>query len=236
MYKALKSAQNDIHEALLKFADEANSLSAKGDSGCQCKVAAPVAAPVSGSTNLDDTRLQDIESSIQYLNQKLNAQFSTLITSVENLNGSLANVVKLLLKQNNNTVETSTIIPNLAPQAQGYDLKNVQIETDNSHVGETQQIEQSLDTPMGIDSADDASEIMDDIEDEEVPDVVEDEEVPDVVEEEEGIEVEDWVYKGRNFFKDSENTVYANNNGELGDPIGLYDPVKNIVKKLATSS
>jgi hypothetical protein len=60
--------------------------------------------------------------------------------------------------------------------------------------------------------------------------------ITDVVEEEEGIEVEDWVYKGRNFFKDSENTVYANNNGELGDPIGLYDPVKNIVKKLATSS
>jgi hypothetical protein len=64
------------------------------------------------------------------------------------------------------------------------------------------------------------------------------EEEEDVVpeEEEEGIEVEEWTYKGRNFFKDTENTVYANNNGELGDPIGLYDPVKNIVKKLATSS
>jgi hypothetical protein len=66
-----------------------------------------------------------------------------------------------------------------------------------------------------------------------VPDV-EDDVVPE--EEEEGIEVEEWTYKGRKFFKDTENTVYANNNGELGDPIGLYDPVKNIVKKLATSS
>jgi hypothetical protein len=52
-------------------------------------------------------------------------------------------------------------------------------------------------------------------------------------EEEAGIEVEEWTYKGRQFFKDSDNTVYANNAGEIGDPIGQYDPVKNIVKKLA---
>ena len=48
----------------------------------------------------------------------------------------------------------------------------------------------------------------------------------------EGIEVEEWVYKGRKFFKDTENTVYANNEGEIGDPIGVYDPLKNVVKKL----
>jgi hypothetical protein len=49
------------------------------------------------------------------------------------------------------------------------------------------------------------------------------------------IEVEEWTYKGRLFFKDTENTVYANNAGEIGDPIGQYDPSKNIVKKLPTN-
>jgi uncharacterized membrane protein YqiK len=48
----------------------------------------------------------------------------------------------------------------------------------------------------------------------------------------EGIEVEEWTYKGRVFFKDTENTVYANNAGEAGDPIGKYDSVKNIVRPL----
>jgi hypothetical protein len=50
--------------------------------------------------------------------------------------------------------------------------------------------------------------------------------------EEEGVEVEEWMYKGLLFFKDTNNLVYTNNNGEPGDPIGTYDPVKNTLKKL----
>ena len=52
------------------------------------------------------------------------------------------------------------------------------------------------------------------------------------VEEEEGVEVEEWMYKGLLFFKDTNNLVYTNNNGEPGDPIGTYDPAKNTLKKL----
>jgi hypothetical protein len=70
-----------------------------------------------------------------------------------------------------------------------------------------------------------------DIEEEEAPDV----EVPESPQEEEGLEVEEWTFKGRSFFKDSENTVYANDAGEIGDAIGQYDPVKNIMKKLPTN-
>ena len=54
-------------------------------------------------------------------------------------------------------------------------------------------------------------------------------------EEEEGVEVEEWTYKGRMFFKDSNNTVYAKDGEEIGDAIGTYDPVKNILKKLPSN-
>ena len=58
-------------------------------------------------------------------------------------------------------------------------------------------------------------------------------EVEEEVEEEvEGVEVEEWEYKNIKFFRDTNNLVYTNNNGEPGDPIGMYDPIKNSLKKL----
>lgn len=244
MYKALKSAQNDINEALLKFADEAMSvnLTTKADTSkcprgepCQCAfITQSNVAPI------DTEQLKDIQNNIQFLHQKQNAQYEVLVRGVQDLNVSMANVVKLLIHMTKETiVDTATTIPNLAPQAQGSDLKNVCVT-----VPEPVTAPVELETPRDVDednqSAIEADDVTPDIDVEEAEIAQEAEEEAEIAEEEaeiaqeedEGIEVEEWTYKGRKFFKDSENTVYANNNGEIGDSIGLYDPVKNIVKKL----
>lgn len=246
MYKALKSAQNEIHETLLKFVDETTSASVgqKVDTSrcprgepCQCAL---ITQSVTKPQPEKNTRLQDIENTLQFLHQKQNAQYEVLVGGIQELNQSLANIVKILSQQAQGVVETATIIPNLAPTAMSSDLKNVCVDIGFSHVGNVSDAPITLETPFGVDEDESAIEADDetpDIEeaDEEEEFIEEEEEVvPD--EEEEGIEVEEWTYKGRKFFKDTENTVYANNNGELGDPIGLYDAVKNIVKKLPTSS
>ena len=246
MYKALKSAQNEIQEALLKFVDEAASSKTaetrcpRGEP-CQCaltqsSVRSPV--PLSSSSvpgcspNQYDSRFEDIQNNLQFLHQKQNVQYEALMTSIQMMN---TNITKILSQLSAQTVETATTIPNLQPTAQGSDLKNVCVEV--SHVGVLPNVEppQTLETPSDLDDDQSAIEgdITPDIEEEEV---AEEEVAEELAEDEEGVEVEEWTYKGRKFFKDSENTVYANTNGELGDPIGLYDPVKNIVKKLPTSS
>ena len=244
MYKALKSALNENQETLLKFADEIASVATKPDTSkcprgepCQCAL---ITQSVPKAQPFQDNNLKDIENTLQFLHQKQNAQYEVLVTGIQELNQSLANIVKILSQQ---TVETATIIPNLAPTAMSSDLKDVCVGVGFSHVGNLSDAPKTLDTPMGVDEDDEESAIeadeTPDIEEDDVAEeeVVEEEEEEVVVdEEEEGIEVEEWTYKGRKFFKDTENTVYANNNGELGEPIGLYDPVKNIVKKLPTSS
>lgn len=241
MYKALKSALSEIEESVLKLVvetrEKTNTSRCPRGEPCQCALitqSVPKVEPVK------DTRLDDIENTLQFLHQKQNAQYEVLVGGIQSLNVSLANIVKILSQQ---TVETATTIPNLSPLAEASDLKNVHV----SHVGnlpaefdEESAIEADI-TP-DIEEAEEEAEEVPDVE-EEVPDVEEAEDVPDVEEaeevpdvEEEGIEVEEWTFKGRKYFKDTENTVYANDNGELGDAIGLYDPVKNIVKKLPTSS
>ena len=69
----------------------------------------------------------------------------------------------------------------------------------------------------------------------EVEEEVEEEEVEEEEVEEEGIEVEEWTYKGLLLFKDQNNTVYKNEDGDVGDPIGTYDPVKKTLKKLTSN-
>jgi hypothetical protein len=256
MYKALKSAQNDIQEALLKFADE--TTSSKNDTSrcprgepCQCALitqSVPKQQHMPSNVPYNDMgckfspgefneRFEGIEGTLQFLHQKQNAQYEVLVKSVQDLNISMSNIVKLLINQAKDAVETATTIPNLSPQAQASDLKNVCV--DVSHAAAlAPNAPQTLETPQDEDeqsaiAGDITPDIDEEEEEEEEEEVVPDEEeevVPD--EEEEGIEVEEWTYKGRQFFKDSENKVYANNGGEIGDAIGIYDPVKNIVKKI----
>ncbi len=257
MYKALKSAQNEIQEALLKFADETSNVGQKVDTSkcprgepCQCALITqsrvPSASVVSDNIKHNE-RFDNIEANLEFIHQKQNAQYEVLVKGIQELNINLTNIVKILSAQSKDAVETATTIPNLAPSAKSTDLKDVCIDAGFSHVGHVSDIPMILETPMDIDDGnesaieadDDMTGDIDDVvpedaDDEVVPEDADDEVVPE--EEEEGIEVEEWTFKGRKYFKDTENTVYANNNGEIGDPIGLYDPTKNVVKKLPTSS
>ena len=238
MYKALKTAQSEIQETLLKFADNLEVLGKKSsDDTCCMAPLAPTLAPTLAPVN--DERMDRIEQALQFLHQKQNNQYGMLLENIQNLNTNLSKVVAILSEQTKEVIETATTIPNIQPTAEGSDLKTVCISDVSQALGLA-----TPDTPHGFDSPaydeeaqsdidaeqGDVEEVVPELEDEEEVVPEEDEEV--VPEEEEGIEVEDWVYKGRKFFKDTENTVYANNDGEIGDPIGVYDPVKNIVKKL----
>jgi len=127
------------------------------------------------------------------------------------LNGAInslnENMAKIvtLLSENRAVINTASTIPSIQPAATSEDLKNI-----------------------GVTEVSDVSEI--DAEQEVEVEVEEDAE-----QEEEGLEVEEWTYKGRMFFKDSNNTVYAKDGEEIGDAIGTYDPVKNILKKLPSN-
>jgi hypothetical protein len=241
MYKALKSAQSEIQEVLLKFADEAGMVVREKTDTSRCSRSEPCqcAMPTAKASPTEDIRLQGIEDTLQFLHQKQNGQYEVLVGGIQQINVSLSNIVKILSEQRKDAIETATIIPNVAPSAKSSELKDVCVDTGFSHVGDISDLPKTLETPNDLDE-DEQSAIEGDEETPDMEDVIEEEEEEDVVpeeeEEEEGIEVEEWTYKGRKFFKDTENTVYANNNGELGDPIGLYDTVKNIVKKLPTSS
>jgi hypothetical protein len=199
-------------------------------------VATPSAVPLATTPTPDNSQLLELAKSLNLQSQLQSARFDTLIGEIRNLNECITNVMKLLTRE---PLDVSTTIPSIQPVAKDSDLKNVYL-----HIESTQN-DESVDesTPNDesvIDTLDspDIDEQVDtpNIEEEEV-DLEDDAEVMEIEkdDEEEGIEVEEWTYKGRTFFKDSENTVYANNDGEIGDSIGTYDPVKNIVKKLASS-
>ena len=83
-----------------------------------------------------------------------------------------------------------------------------------------------------------ADEDEDEDEDEAVEDIVEDVEEEEAVEddeeeEQEGIELEEFEYKGITLYRDPENKVYRmDEEGALSDPIGVWDEVKQRIKKL----
>ena len=203
MYQALKTAQNDIHTALLKFSDDM----------VQHTEGRSQSPPPSVPCVQQDTSA--LENSIQLLHAKQDVQFRVLNGTLDALNQNMAKIVTILMDKNNKeSITTATLIPTLQPVATNEELKNVGI-----HV--------SHDTMSEIEVAEDEEESQG-LEDDQGP---QDEEGP----QDEDVEVEEWTYKGRVLFKDSENTVYANDSGEIGDAIGIYDPVKNILKKLATA-
>ena len=229
MYRALKTAQNEINASLLRMADDFAQLSeSKGEPDLRNN----------GNQNFNlngvNAQIQELSNTMAYLHQKQNGQFSTMLQEIQSLNTNMMNILQLLIEQKK-SIDTVTTIPCLQHTAQASELKDVYVTPvpEMNHVGELSEVHEVPEVPEEDMPEEDMpdDDVIPDIEEEDAPDV----EVPESPQEEEGLEVEEWTFKGRSFFKDSENTVYANDAGEIGDAIGQYDPVKNIMKKLATN-
>jgi len=224
MYRALQSAQNDVHTALLKFADEiiqvVESKTPNGKSEGCCG---------SGS----DT-LQSLSSAIQLLQAKQDVQYRVLSGAIQTLNETLSRFAPNVEKaQGTAAVQTATVIPSIQLAASSYDMKEMVFTSENnmSAINVEEEAEVEVEVEVEEEEEEVEAEAEEEVEAEaEVEEVEAEEEA-----EEEGIEVEEWTYKGRLFFKDSDNTVYVNDNGEIGDAIGLYDPVKNLLKKISAN-
>jgi len=160
----------------------------------------------------------DLAGAIQLLHAKQEVQFRILNGAIENLNENISKIVTLL--SDRTTFTTDSTIPSLQPRATTTEMKEV-ISLSSMPVPITETVKTISVTPAADESL---SQIEIDSEEQEEVDVD--------LEEDEDLEVEEWSYKGRTFFKDTNNTVYANDSGEVGDAIGTYDPVKNILKKL----
>jgi hypothetical protein len=242
MYRALKTAQNEINASLLRMADDFAQLSeSKGEPELRNN------ANQNCNLNGVNAQIQELSNTMAYLHQKQNGQFSTMLQEIQSLNTNMMNILQLLVEQKK-SIDTVTTIPCLQHTAQASELKDVYVTPvpEMNHVGQ-------LDTNISEIHDLDKDSVPEDDHEDSVPEdsVPEDDDIPDIEEEEapdvevpespqeeveeEGLEVEEWTFKGRSFFKDSDNTVYANNAGEIGDPIGQYDPVKNIMKKLPTN-
>jgi hypothetical protein len=238
MYRALKTAQNEINASLLRMADDFAQLSeSKGESDLRNN------ANQNCNLNGVNAQIQELSNTMAYLHQKQNGQFSTMLQEIQNLNTNMVNILQLLVEQKK-SIDTVTTIPCIQHTAQASELKDVCISPcitvpELNHVGELSEVPEVPEDEAPEDDAPEDEAPEDIPEDDEIPDIEEEEapdvEVPESPQEEEGLEVEEWTFKGRSFFKDSENTVYANDAGEIGDAIGQYDPVKNIMKKLPTN-
>ena len=217
MYKALRDAQSDINVALLKLVDSIAGVSESRTSKTELRE--------------KDGDLEEIRNSIAFLNEKQNAQFDSLVQEMKGLKENMDNILKFIMVKG--VINTETTIPVIQPSSQESDFKHVFI---SSNSGE-ERAPATPETSAAVNEQDQAPDspvtpnTPVDLEEQ-----VEVEETEEQVEaEEETLEVEEWTYKGRVFFKDSDNTVYANNAGEIGDPMGQYDPIKNIVKKLPSN-
>ena len=215
MYRALKNAQNDLHTTLLKFADEV------------VQVVESKAAPESTSNPQGDCcgAQESVSGAIQLLHAKQDVQFRVLNGAINSLNENMAKIVTLLT-ENRPVINTASTIPSIQPAATSEDLKNIGL-TETSDVSEIDA--EDVEHEVEVEEVEEEVEV--EVEEEVEEEVVEE----DAEQEEEGVEVEEWTYKGRMFFKDSNNTVYAKDGEEIGDAIGTYDPVKNILKKLPSN-
>ena len=212
MYRALKNTQLEIADTLMKFADEitANSTSAS-------------------SHPSSDTSATKLLEAFDALNKKHDAQFSMLLTAIDRLNSTFQKHLANVAASAQPAVVTSSTIPSLNPVANPVDmLSSVK----------TVVVQAAVVPPVGEAVVEEAEVSEVEVEEEvevEVEEEVEEVEVEEEVEEEQEeaeVEVEEWTYKGTSFFKDSNHVVYSNDNGDVGEPIGKYDPVKKVLKKL----
>jgi regulator of protease activity HflC (stomatin/prohibitin superfamily) len=245
MYKALRDAQSDINVVLLKLVD---GIAGVSESRSEVRE--------------KHGDLEEIRNSIAFLNQKQNTQFESLVQEMKGLKENMDNILKFIMTKG--AINTETTIPVIQPTSQESDFKRVfissapeeaeaeeaeaeeveaeEVEAEEVEAEEVEEADAEVEVEEAeaeVEEADAEAEVEEaDAEAEEAEaEQAESPETPQTpaAEDEETLEVEEWTYKGRVFFKDSDNTVYANNSGEIGDPMGQYDPIKNIVKKLPSN-
>ena len=260
MYKALKDAQSDINATLLKLVDDIYGVS---ESRSVAKPSVTQAS-VAQTNNVEDTMV-DFSNTLKYLSQKQNAQFELLVREISSIKENMENILKFMMTKieintdtiipnlqpnsqesdlNRAFIDISTVDHvsdnnSLEEDEQAQEAQEEAQEEEQEQEQEQEQEEQQQEEEQEEEAPKQKQEASEEAPEEEaLEEEAPEQEAPEeeaTEEEEDGLEVEEWTYKGRQFFKDSENIVYANNAGEPGDPIGQYDPAKNIVKKLPTN-
>jgi hypothetical protein len=221
MYRALKNTQLEIADTLMKFADEITAT--VGNSNAQ------------SSSDSSNTKLLE---AFDVLNKKHDVQFNMLVAAIDRLNATVQKYITAAASASQPAVITSSTIPSLNPVANPADMlssvKTVHVQAPVTQplkavpdVVEEEVSEVEVEEEVEV-------EVEEEMEEEEVEVEAEEEvEVEEEAEAEEAeVEVEEWTYKGMSFFKDSNHIVYSNDNGDVGEPIGKYDPVKKVLKKL----
>jgi hypothetical protein len=222
MYSALRNAQTEMNNVLLKFGEDVNhSLSLRSSQ-----------VPAASDPQTVD---QDARNAIDSLNESMDAKFSSLMSMVERLNGTMSKIVILLEnqaapKKGEVTVSMEQNIPNLQPISNPLDLGSFTLKVSKLPKVEEQKVEAKVVEVEEEVEEEEEVEVEEEVEEEEVVEEVEEVEVEEEVEEEEA--VEEWTYKGRSYFKSTDHKVYAvDSDGDPGELLGIYDPVKNLVRK-----
>jgi len=247
MFRALKNTQTEIMQSLLKFADEIT-----GDSGQKPHCQSQSQCQASNTTE----EFAQIIRTMHLLHQRLEAQNNLLNEMFEmliRLNKASTSGVNLRDRRAAVDLTSDVTIPSLQPISVPIDMIEPEATLPQATLPRTvvpevtyaQVAVSKLQAPVD----DEVEESLGEIEQEEEVEVdaeqeeevevdqeeeveVEQEEEVEAEQEEEGIEVEEWTYKGLLLFKDTNNTVYKNENGDVGEAIGTYDSVKKTLKKL----
>ena len=200
------------------------------------KFADEITANNSATLQPSNTNNQFLEA-LDALQKKHDAQISSILHAINQLNSTLQKHITL---SSSPTINTLSTIPSLNPVANPTEMlssvKTVQLQVPVTQqplvqpVVELEQVEEveveEVEEEVEVEVEEEAEEEV------EVEEEVEEEEAEVEVEEEAEVEVEEWTYKGLSFFKDSNNIVYSNEDGDVGEPIGKYDPLKKVLKKL----
>jgi flagellar hook assembly protein FlgD len=167
----------------------------------------------------------DLTNLVSTLQARQDAQFQTLTDAIQKLNTTLTQLVDNI--GNANAISMSSVIPSIQPTSVPIEMVSISqpvyksIDLTIPSEGEEEEVEVEEEEEI---------EVEEEVEEEEVE--VEEEEEEVEVEDDEEVEVEEWTYKGMMFFKDSNHVVYSKDGDEIGEPIGKYDPVKKILKKI----
>jgi len=166
------------------------------------------------SSSQEKSSVSDLTTLVSTLQTRQDAQFQTLTDAIQKLNTTLTQLVDNI--GNSTAISMSSVIPSIQPTSIPIEMVSI-----------SQPVYKTID--LTLPSYEEVEEEVDEEVDEEVE--LEEEEVEEEEDEEE-VEVEEWTYKGMMFFKDSNHVVYSKDGDDIGEPIGKYDPVKKVLKKL----